>query len=105
MQQDVRVVSNARLEMAIANFWHSENLPNKADESPRFASILKLAKWVDSLFKIPGQKKITGDLLDLNYNNCMNVNKEMILRDAAIYGLCWLSTLGSYFSFPLPLRL
>ena len=34
VQSDVRTILNAKLEMAITDFWHSDNLPDRAVESP-----------------------------------------------------------------------
>jgi hypothetical protein len=38
--------------MAIADFWHWDNLPDRAVESPQFKLILKYAKLVDQTFKV-----------------------------------------------------
>ena len=72
--------------MAIADFWHSDNLPDRAVEAPRFKLILKYAKLVDQTFKVPSRKMIGGPLLDLNYKNCMALNKETILKEADVFG-------------------
>jgi len=53
--------------------------------------ILKYAKLVDQTFKVPSRKTIGGPLPDLNYKNCMTLNKEMILKEADVFGLAWLS--------------
>lgn len=101
VQSDVRTISNAKLEMAIADFWHSDNLPDRAVESPRFKLILKYAKLVDQTFKVPSRKSIGGPLLDLNYKNFMTLNKEMILKEADVFGLAWLSDGATVARMPL----
>ncbi len=49
VQSDVRTILNAKLEMVLADLWHSDNLPDRAVESPWFKLILKYAKLVDQL--------------------------------------------------------
>ncbi len=54
---------NALLETAVEDFFHCENLPDRAIESNRFIKILDVAKVVGSVFTIPSRKKIGGELL------------------------------------------
>ncbi len=64
VQSDVRTISNAKLKMA-ADFWHLDNLPDQAVESPWFKLILKYAKLVNQTFKVPSRKMVGGPLLDI----------------------------------------
>ena len=75
-QTDIRTTINACLEMAIADLMHCENLPDHIVESSRFKLVLQHAHFVDSTFKVPSRKKIGGQLLDINYKNCMEINKQ-----------------------------
>jgi hypothetical protein len=101
VQSDVRTILNAKLKMAIADFWHLDNLPDRAVESPWFKLILKYAKLVDQTFKVPSRKMIGGPLLDLNYKNCIALNKEAILKEADVIGLAWLSDGATVARMPL----
>ena len=40
---DIRKSNNATLEMAIADFFHSENIADAVVESPRFARLVRLS--------------------------------------------------------------
>ena len=57
-QADIRTTINAKLEMAIADLMHCENLPDRVVDSPRFKLVLQHARFVDSTFKIPTRKKL-----------------------------------------------
>jgi hypothetical protein len=92
---------NAKLEMAIADLWHSDNLPHRAVESPWFKLILKYAKLVDQTFKVKSCKIIGGPLLDFNYKNFMVLNKETIFKEADVFGLAWLSDGATVVRMPL----
>ena len=90
-QADIMTTINARLEMAIADLMHCENLPDRVVDSPRFKLVLQHARFIDNTFKIPSRSKIGDDLLDINYKNCIDTNKETLLADAPTFGLSWLS--------------
>ncbi len=59
---DIRKSNSALLEMAIADFFHCENLPDRAVESNQICKILDVAKVVGSGFNILHRKKIGGEL-------------------------------------------
>ncbi len=59
---DIRKSKSVLLEMAIMDFFHCENLPDRAVESNCFCQILDVAKVVGSGFTIPSRKKIGGEL-------------------------------------------
>ncbi len=59
---NIQKSNSALLEMAIADFFHCENLPDRDVESNRFCKILDVAKVVGSGFTVPSRKKIGGDL-------------------------------------------
>ena len=44
---------------------------------------------------------IGGPLLDLNYKNCMVLNKETILKEEDVFGLVWLSDGATVARMPL----
>ena len=50
-----------------------------------------MQKFIDSTFKIPIHQKIGGALLDINYKNCIDARREMLMADAPTFGLSWQS--------------
>jgi hypothetical protein len=56
-------VSNAIVEMAIADFFHCENIPDAVAESSRFKRLVKVCLHVGDDFVVPIRKKIGGELL------------------------------------------
>ena len=100
-QQDIRVSNNSSLEMAIADFFHSENIPDRAASSKRFALVLKKARLVGDDFKPPGRNRIGGELLDLNYDTCMASNKELLLKEAPTFGMAWIGDGATVKRMPL----
>jgi hypothetical protein len=59
-------------------------------ESPRLAQLLELACTVGNGFTIPSRKKISGELLDLNYLTVYNENKTMLCREASTFSLSFI---------------
>ena len=57
---DIRKRNNATLEMAIADFFHSDNIADAVVESPRFARLVRVCRLVGDDFFIPNRKKIGG---------------------------------------------
>ncbi len=57
---DIRRSNEAQLEMAIADFFHCENIADRVVESARFKYILKQARLVGGEFRPPTRKKIRG---------------------------------------------
>ncbi len=55
---DIQKSNSALLELAVVDFFHCENLPDRAVESNRFRKILDVVKEVGSGFTIASRKKI-----------------------------------------------
>ena len=89
-KQDIRKSHNTTLEFAIADFFHSENIPDKVVESARFRRLIKVARLCGEEFVCPDRRKIGGELLDLNFETRYNANKEALLKEAKIFGLAFL---------------
>ena len=119
-QSDIRHTNNAILEMAIADFFHCKNIPDRVVESTQFKQLLEKAKYVGSDFKIPHRKKIggktndnyffsynflsnqtLGELLDIIFRSVYNVNKTAIMTKAALFGLSWLGDGATIKKMPL----
>lgn len=60
MSNDIRRSNDAQLEMAIADFFHCENIADRVVESTRFKYMLKQARLVGGDFRPPSRKKIGG---------------------------------------------
>ncbi len=60
---DIRKPHNAIVEMAIADFFHCENIPDAVVELPRFKRLVKVCHLVGEDFVIPNQKKLVGSYL------------------------------------------
>ena len=87
-QQDVRDANKVVFDMAVADFFHCNIIPDSVVESPRFARLLKIAKLVPSPeLKLPSRKKLSGELLNINFENCQKANKELVLKQALLFGL------------------
>ncbi len=76
--------------MAIANFFYCENIPDAVVESPRFVRLVRVCRLIGDDFVVPHRKKIGGELLDLNYANIYQRNKEELLKFAQVFGLAFL---------------
>ena len=76
--------------MAIVDFFHCENIPDSVVESPRFIWLVCLCRLAGDDFVVPYQKKIGGELLDLNYDSIYNQNKAELLKFSKVFGLAFL---------------
>ncbi len=64
MQSDIQHSNNTILEMAIADFFHCENIPDRVGDFTWFQQILEKAKYVGSGFKVPHRKTLeVGNLI------------------------------------------
>ena len=50
--------NDANLEMAIVDFFHCENVPNRVVESTQFKQMLNQARLVGKGFRFPSRKKL-----------------------------------------------
>jgi len=87
VNMDIRQSNNARAEMAIADFFHAQNIPDAVVESPEFKRLVRQCRLVDSTFVLPSKKKIGGELLDINFENIKEINKTNLLKEAAVFGV------------------
>ena len=88
VNMDIRKSNNASVEMAIADFFHTANIPDAVVESPEFKRLVRMCRLVDKDFVIPSKKKIGGELLDINFSNIQGINKERLLAEASLFGMC-----------------
>jgi len=100
-QTDINKCNNTELEMAIADFFHCEAIPDVAVEAVRFSRIIKLARLASRDFVIPNRKRVGKALLNLNYENCQRKNKQALLVDAPVMGLTLLGDGATIHRMPL----
>jgi hypothetical protein len=74
--------------MAIANFVFAKGLSFPATQGLEFRRVLKCAKQGLASFIPPSRQMIAGELLDLTYQQRMDLNVAALLRDAEVFGLC-----------------
>ena len=98
---DIRKSHNAIVEMAIADFFHCENIPDAVAESSRFKRLVKVCRHVGDDFVVPNRKKIGGELLDINYENTYNLNKAELIREARVFGFAWMGDGATIHKMPL----
>ncbi len=53
MNLDIQKSNYATVEMAIANFFHCENIPDAVVESPRFIRLVRMCRLVGEDFVVP----------------------------------------------------
>ena len=63
MNLDIRKSNNATAEMAIANFFHCQNIPDAVVESSRFVRLVRVCCLVGEDFVVPHRKKNSGDTM------------------------------------------
>ena len=56
------------MTMAIVDLIHSHALPFTLTKEPKFCKMLMLAKNIPLSYKLPSQKAVAQELLDLNYD-------------------------------------
>ena len=79
--------------MTIADFFHCKNIPDAVVELPRFLWLVCVCHLVREDFAVPNQKRSGGELLDLNYTNVYQQNKEELLKEAKVFGLGFMATI------------
>jgi hypothetical protein len=86
-QTDICQVNNTKAQMAIADFFHCENISDLVVETPRFKRMVNVLSKIGSDFEIPKRKQIGGPLLDLNFQTKYNDNKTNLLKGANVFRL------------------
>ncbi len=86
--------------MAIADFFHCENIPAVV-ESPRFKRLVKVCRLVGDDFVVPNCKKVGGELLDIKYENTYSLNKAELIKEAKVFGFAWMGDGATILKIPL----
>jgi hypothetical protein len=87
--------------MAIADFFYCENIPDAVVESPRFKRLVKVCHLVGDDFVVPNRKKVSGELLDINYENTYSLNKAELIKEAKVFGFAWMGNGATIHKMPL----
>jgi hypothetical protein len=98
---DIRKSHNAIVEMAIADFFHCENIPDAVVELPRLKRLVKVCPLVGEDFVVPNHKKVGGELLDINYGNTYSLNKAELIKEAKVFGFAWMGDGATIHKMPL----
>ena len=100
-QSDIQSSTDATVEMAIADFFHCENIPDAVVESSRFKRLISVCCLLGDKFVPPNANKIGGPLLDLNFKMTYERNKEELLKEAGVFGLAFMVDGATIHRMPL----
>ena len=75
--------------MSIADMIHSLGLPFSLASDRKFRHVLQLARGAGSTYKPPDRNSVSGELLDLNYEQYLKKNINMLEKDANVFGLTY----------------
>lgn len=101
MNMDIRKSNNAAAEMAIADFFHSSNIPDAVVECPEFKRLVRQCRLIDQDFVIPNSNKMGGELLDINFKNISSINKTNLLKEASVCGITLMGDGATIHRMPL----
>jgi hypothetical protein len=101
MNFDIRKSNNAAAEMAIANFFHCQNIPDAVVECPEFKMLVRQCRLIDKDFVIPNSNKMGGELLDINFKNISSINKTNLLKEASVGGITFMGDGATIHRMPL----
>ena len=83
----IELQAESRLTMAIADLIHSCGLPFSIASHHKFQRVLTYAKQAPRNYSPPNRNLVAGKLLDLNYEIYQTQTREMLLKEADIYGI------------------
>ena len=91
VQTNITHMNHAKMDMAVASFFHESNIPFNVVGSSSFKLMLSYARLVGKDYKPPNRNSLGTTLLDINHKNCIEHNQENLCREADVFGLSWLS--------------
>ena len=86
VQGDLRSANNAALTSAVADFWHAENIADRAVETARFQNVIERARYVGADYRLPNRADIAGCLLDVNARAYQTGNFVAVTKEGAKFG-------------------
>jgi hypothetical protein len=75
------------LDLAIADFIHSNGLAFRIVEDNKFKRLLHYAHITSTSYQPPKRKQVSENLLDELYDNYVNVKKNLLQVEVEKYGL------------------
>jgi len=78
IQADITHMNHAKMDMVVCNIFHENNIPDRCVESSSFKLMLNYARMVGKDYKPPGRRDLGQSLLDINYRNIVEHNKEIL---------------------------
>ena len=101
VQTNITHMNHAKMDMAVASFFHESNIPFNVVGSSSFKLMLSYARLVGKDYKPPNRNSLGTTLLDINHKNCIEHNQENLCREADVFGLSWLSDGATIGRMPL----
>jgi hypothetical protein len=83
---DILKSHNFIVEMAIADFFHCENILDAVVELTRFKRLVKVCCLLGDDFFVPNRIKVSGELEYINYENTYSLNKAELIKEAKVFG-------------------
>ena len=80
-------IANQRMDIAIANFVHSNCLPFSLTRCPKFLKVIAEAKNVGTKYLPPNQNQMSGPLLDGLYISNYDEMMRTLLLESRIFGV------------------
>jgi hypothetical protein len=80
-------IANQRMDIAIANFVHSNCLPFLLTRCPKFLKVGAEAKNVGTKYLPPNQNQMSGTLLDGLYVSTYDQMTRTLLLESRIFGV------------------
>jgi hypothetical protein len=80
-------IANQRMDIAIADFVHSNCLPFSLTRCPKFLKVIAEAKNVNTKYLPPNQNQMSGTLLDGLYISNYDEMRRTLLLESRIFGV------------------
>ena len=80
-------IANQRMDIAIADFVHSNCLPFSLTRCPKFLKVIAEAKNVGRKYLPPNQNQMSGTLLDGLYVSNYDEMMRTLLLESRIFGV------------------
>ena len=88
---DIHKSKKLKLQTTIADFWHCNNILDRAVATVRFQIVITLVQIIGSDFKIPNRRQVDEELLDLNNSSCSDQNLVIVGKDSEVFRITWMS--------------
>ena len=99
--QKIVTYNETHLTVVISDLIISECLSFNLSQKPRFKRVLDLAINVSKSYQPPNRKLIYKDLLDVIYDQNMEINLSLIKKESGIFGLLFICDGATISRIPL----